>query len=448
MNFDRIRLIVKSPRGQALAWAAGIAVLLMGAQQFVERTTTGQRIYVTSFAVLQEILPNFDPEKRLPIVVVDISAIAGGREPGSETPRKRIAELIKAIASAHPRAIGVDIDFSPNEDGWRDWRTDPSFFDMCVSLGRGPEPVPVFLGAYRARDDGPDVWLGSDLFSPLAADVGANTEPSSKVTFRASTHYLPEDAKPTDTPLKTMSFALAQAYVQGNADHSWPKAPRLLGFISPTWIFERTSPADISIWKRHEGFLLNYSKIDQLHHETLLTTTPTSALEFGPYFAHKIVILGDVAYANDRLVLPDRGVTAGVYAHAVGAYTFAVQPIYEFKLYVRLLLDALAGTPLLLTIFFGPRQRSDGAALAEARAELGEIRIARWSALGVVAAGIVLMATMRVMWLDFALVAAAQLLHPTIQRWIHRRRHGGEPPAEQVAVPSDHPAKPLGTTQE
>jgi len=381
------------------------------------------------------------PGERLPVVVVDIWPIKGGKDIGSTTDRKALRELIGAIAAAHPRAIGVDIDFSPNTDGPADDQ-DQGFFDYCKSFGEKNPPVPIYLGVYRARDDGKDAWLGGQINAPLAADVqikigsdADNDIESSRdgITNRMATWYLPRD-KPKLTPLPTMSFALANSYMLASSNKSWPAPPLLLGVIPIEAVLEHTSLKPNDVKENDRGYLLNFSKIRQLHHETLLTTSAQSATEFAPYLTGKVVILGDAAHAQDHFTPPVGPSSPGVYAHALGAYTLLAEPVYELKPLARVALDFIFTIPLFWMVLRRAGKRSGPTENAHG-VDGGEYRMSLLCAVSVSVLGIILMKTLHIMWLDFMLVALAQLLHPHVQLWIddrHRRRTAYSPTPSEI----------------
>ncbi|WP_080407497.1 CHASE2 domain-containing protein [Burkholderia ubonensis] len=420
MTIGAIRKAMGKTPLRALGWTVVIAFAIWLLQNVLEKTELGKRIELGTFAFLQSVVPDFDPKDRLPVVVVDISGIPGGANVRDITPRDKLRPLIDAIAKAHPAAIAVDIDFSPDEHWWRDPH-DPEFFDFCMDLRAKPTEVPVFLGAFLARDDGQDAWLGSSLFADMAVDVQVGLESSADVTSRAYTHFLSLD-HPNDRPLKTMSYALAEAYIGEKYEHrTWPMAPRLLWLLPIESLVKPLSTKDPAIFGESDGYLINYSKISQIKHETLLTITNESAIEFTKYFEHKMVILGRTE-AADRFSPPGGPPEAGVYAHAVAAYTFAIAPIFELKLPTRISLDLIFTSPLFALILFPARPRENcEPLLAQRLADERENRWAWLSALCVVILGFLLMRTMQIMWLDFILVAAAQIVHPSVKRWIDTR---------------------------
>src|SRR3989442_4773855 len=80
----------------------------------VEWTTFGKHLELMSYNLLQLQLPS----KRVPVTILDISDLEPqvfniDGQTGKATPRESLRGMIAAIAEQEPKAIGVDIDFSP-----------------------------------------------------------------------------------------------------------------------------------------------------------------------------------------------------------------------------------------------------------------------------------------------------------------------------------------------
>src|SRR5207248_1354889 len=83
----------------------------------VEQTALGKQLELAGYNLLQLRLS----AERVPVTVVDTSDlkpqtynIAG--QTGTATPREPLRKMIEAITEQKPKAIGVDIDFSPDEN--------------------------------------------------------------------------------------------------------------------------------------------------------------------------------------------------------------------------------------------------------------------------------------------------------------------------------------------
>jgi hypothetical protein len=73
-------------------------------------------------------------------------------------------ELVDALRAHRAAAIGLDIDFSPDDQGFIDPR-DPQLFDKWTHYGN------VRVGVFRREGDLPAQWLGRTEFSNLAAGI-------------------------------------------------------------------------------------------------------------------------------------------------------------------------------------------------------------------------------------------------------------------------------------
>ncbi len=87
-----------------------------------------------------------------PVAVIDISnlrteAVPGAREVEA-TPRVKLIELIKALLSQQPKAIGIDIDFSP-ESGHYITPSDPVFFEFCLQQRQKRNGIPIYLVCFE-----------------------------------------------------------------------------------------------------------------------------------------------------------------------------------------------------------------------------------------------------------------------------------------------------------
>jgi CHASE2 domain-containing sensor protein len=137
----------------------GLALVLAFANAFYfDRSGLGQRIERMTYEMLQgQLSPNFSTSS-FPVALVDIGNLARNEVDQGEpvTPRESLIDLILAVADQEPRAIGVDIDFSPDAGGYAP--NDFLFFKTCeiVNSAKG---IPVYLGAGRTLAEDPSVWL-------------------------------------------------------------------------------------------------------------------------------------------------------------------------------------------------------------------------------------------------------------------------------------------------
>lgn len=390
-----------------------ITVLLVAAKLLIEKQPIGHRAEILTYEFLQGQLSPFSSGERLPVLVVDINKIPGGKD--LPTPRGPLMKLTDAIANEGAKAIAIDVDFAPGETGWSsaddDPEGDPLFFEYCLKLKR-EKGVPIFLGIYRTRGESSDVWLGLPKYKELAV---AGVAPEKDVS------RMPRwiQAKGVAERLPTLSAALAGAYQE-----SLPGPPKWLA-----WAIELTDDHRHGLERqvgkelRIAETLVNYSKLEQLQHEKLDTITPDSVKEAGERFRGRMVILGDAQHFIDSFVVPGRDrPVGGVYLEASAAYTLAIEPLYEFKHSVRLVLDLVVSMVIILGVA-GIRYRhlKEGEKFPwhkwQSRFIYGTVAV-------VILAGILLVRWWGIMWLDFFLVVFALLLHPSVEGWVDRFRQG------------------------
>jgi hypothetical protein len=160
--------------------------------------------------------------------------------------------------------------------------------------------------------------------------------------------------------------------------------------------------------------LVNYSKLEQIQHESVSTISPASIRDEGAKFSGRMILLGDGTPPSDAFIVPGRTrPIAGVYIQACAAYTLAVEPVYEFNFASRHILDLM----ISLTIILG----MEWIRFRTVKKKPGE-RFHKWSTRFLLIAiififilGILLIRWQNIMWLDFLLVIFALLLHPRIE---------------------------------
>src|SRR6185436_8414697 len=90
---------------------------------------------------------------------------------------------------------------------------------------------------------------------------------------------------------------------------------------------------------------------NQIRDETLPTISAKSIAEAREQFAGRMVLLGDATHSEDYFPVPGHESNVpGVYLLACAAYTLAVEPLFEFNLETRLILDISIALVLILGV--------------------------------------------------------------------------------------------------
>ena len=198
-------------------WALLFTGVLVGLNLLAEKTEFGERLKLLAYNAMQHRLPAVIDKNGLPIAIVDITRLPGTF--GDElTSRKKLTKLIDAIGKAHPRAIGLDIDCSPQyaanvnelpiltED-------EGNFYKFCHDLSTQPhDPVPVFLGVDRTATSASADWLWKPEFAHMAVALRTPTDGRFMM-------WKWIDVKGVEMPLKSISAALAE--VAQSSDKEW-----------------------------------------------------------------------------------------------------------------------------------------------------------------------------------------------------------------------------------
>lgn len=381
-----------------------ISLALILTTAYARTTWWGHQLERLTFEWLERQFDSFASDERLPVQVVDISKISGGK--GHVTSRDILQELLEAIANERPRAIAVDIDFSLDETGWKT-DADPKFFDFCLQLQRS-KGVPIFLGVFGGSTEPSDRWLGVSEYKDLAAAL---------LVIKGDPMRIPRWVHVNDSPdkLPTLAAALANSY-----EPNQPQPPKWL-----RWAIEKDDQGDHGAQREVQNnlhssdILINYSKLEQLQHETISTISAKSVSEAGYYFTDKMIILGDAHdYCDPFVVIGRDEAVPGVFVEAAAAYTLAVDPLYELTAVSRLILDVTIAAFIILGLWLMRRiyvNKRPGPVF-ERKATVFIVL----TMVAVFAFGLILVRVLSVIWLDFVFVGLALLLHPALERKLSR----------------------------
>ncbi len=372
--------------------------ILVSAKLYIEKLPIGHRVELLTYEFLNSQIPAFSPEVEMPVVVLDISQIPGGKS-GNVTSRETLKILINELIKQKARAIAIDIDFSPNDKGWID-KKDPQFFEFC--LEQRQQGTPIFLGVYRTALQKPENWLGSAEFKDLAANIAINTSDTSRMLAWVQNN---EEQK---------LFSLSSSLV--NAAKVSPKTPP--SFIK--FALEEPDHTEIIDTKgevKSAGLLTNYSKLEAIHSQSLSAISPDSIRDLGSRFQNKLVIIGDGKFgeATDTFIIPGRNEPVpGVYLHASAVYTQTIEPFYELKHSSKIIIDLSLGLIILFIITVIRWRNTDKSVDLEKKQK----RFIWIAIISTFVIGIIAVRVLSVLWLDFFLVIFALFLHPTVENGI------------------------------
>jgi CHASE2 domain-containing sensor protein len=372
--------------------------LILAAKVAFEHTEPGRQLELAGYVYLQRHLAADD----VPVQILDISDLgvteihSNGRVYRA-TSRDALQKLIQAIVDQGPRAIGIDIDFSPDANGYLT-PDDPEFFQFCLD-----SDVPILLGVYRTQVLPPEAWLGEQRFEPLGASIIIPNEDTRKLPLTIRT-------SPQFEPGRAMGAALGNVFGEARC--------RIGEFLQQTGVAQRQWNTELGVGGEIVEFPVDYSALDELkRNKTLRTTSPDLVREQGSRFHNKIVLIGRAATGEAKDTFFVAGQTqpiSGVYIHASAAYTIAKAPLYELKWKSRLVIDAIMSGGILLVVI-GIRLRFRKS--ASVRISTSKVQtLLTVIVVGVaIITGVVLVRVTCVLWTDFILALGAVVLHPAIE---------------------------------
>lgn len=388
----------------------------------VERTAPGRWLEFNTYELLHSVMSPFSQEK-LSVVVVDITKLPGGHN--GPTSRKTLRQLVEAIADQKPAAIGVDIDFSPDENGAMTVSDEEDFFNPCELIRKGKRadgrhtiPVPVFLAIDRTLYDPPDNWLPYSEYRDMAVGIRIQAADTRRMPrwFAGPTYGGEGGEFPF---LRSMGEALAEEYSRAH-DIPMPTPPGWMRAAVQRIPLAPDKTESLMVGgeecKLKDGLnagmsLVNMSKLEEIHREVLPMISAEAIRNAGEKFAGRMVIIGD-AEVQDSFSVPGPVLPVqGVLLHACAAYTFAQAPLYEFLPVTRALLDVV-----LSVILFSMFQLFPAHTISHRRIRR---RTHAFIMLGVIIASALLVYWFGILWLDFILITFALAIHPALEERFH-----------------------------
>lgn len=391
--------------GKGLFFMALLALVSVG----LGHTSVGRRVEQFGYDRIQKLLSS----ERIPVAVVDVSALQPvpftiDGETGTATPRATLKDLIQAITAQQPRAIGVDIDFSPDPSGYV-WPRDPEFFQFCLA-----NDVPVFLGVNRNLNLTPDKWLGSEDYQNLAAGM---------IVPKNNTRKMPKwiQISRDSPPGPSLGTAVAGGFQVTQSG--------LSRWLHEHGLVEQVSEKEIGEGMTVGEFPVDYSALPSLiEDKTVSTINPQVIRDQGRMLRDKIVLIGRglVTDEDDRFKVEGfEGEIAGVYIHASAAYTLRNAPLYELTSTGRVGIDLLLSFTVLLGVtlirlYFMNRTNRNVAA------HRVEIMLTALVGIAAFIGGVMFVGQTRLVWSDFVLVLGVLFLHIPLERWLGKGQTGAK----------------------
>ena len=387
-------------------------VLLLAIKLAAEQTLFIKGLQAAAYTWLLGTLPSGNAFAEVP-TVVDVSGLRPiplkDRSLPFYTDRQVLLSLIKAIAAQRPSAIGVDIDFAPDQQGLFNL-DDQHFFRECLKI-RKEMNIPLFLGVERTKNKPSAYWLGNSEFKELAAAVAIPTDNIGRILKWVQAEAGPQAARAerqNEEPerLISMSTALAADYEESAVDRSpWLR-----------WALEHVSERDESGVKIGE-YLVNYSQLDAIRYGTVTTWNPEEIPNYQGRLQRRMVIVGKTAWllASDKFNVPGQSETVvGVYLHACGAWTLKYSRIYQTTHTGRIVLDLFLSAAIILAIA-GIRLYVYARTGVRTGHHLLQWLLTYAMALLSFTVGVLFFWLTRVVWDDFIVALFVLMIHPVVE---------------------------------
>ena len=417
-----------------------LAALLLLLKLPFENSAWNREISLRGYDAVQSALRVSERSAPLPVCVVDISRLPSVAENPfvpdvKATSRPALLAVLRAVTRERPVAVGVDIDFAPDDTlGGFVTPGDPAFFAACAALSR-ETGVPIYLGVARTAALSPESWLGDSVYAPLAASLVVPRQ-NTRLMLRFTQSNL------SAVPCKTLSATLADRYKareRGRAEPVSVPVPAGLAWAATLRAEQIVSPA-----LREEHFAVDYAPLTRLRK----TVVPAASVSGSNTLRGRVVILGDVALpvVSDRFAVGsgDRSVP-GCLLHACAVYTLIAAPLYDLTGAGRAVLDIGLGVSVLVAIAAVRllRVRANAPAREDARhadrlEKRGLVAVAVFALLF----GVVFVGATRVLWDDFLVVIIGLFADKPLEAalthvWQRLRRKNEVSPPEAMSISAE-----------
>lgn len=284
------------------------------------------------------------------VILVDISKLArvdADGNPGGTflpsvpyTSRAGLLQILDRIAACKPKAIGFDIDLSP-EAAMPKGQMD--LIDRCLEL-RAKEKIGVFLGVHRTALGAPQEWLKGADFSPLAAAISVLSD----IPIRPPVFSLAplEIYREGEARLPSMSLALAawaKPEVRAGTRAGFPLT-RIKAYAGASDPRLKVTAYSLDYSQRAIVDLWNHTRLSA---QDLLAPQPPDYIR--SMLEGSIVLVGeaDPELTADKHIVPHhRELIPGIYLHAIGVQSllhpklWRIHPLAEFLLGLGVVMSA------------------------------------------------------------------------------------------------------------
>lgn len=379
----------------AVAIVIAIAVFV---ETLLERTSFAHQLSLASYGFLQEQLS----ASAAGITLIDISALKpqplAGR-PDPVTPRAPLRTIVLAVANHRPKAIAVDIDFSPDERGYVH-PDDPDFMEFCLRL-REASGIPIVLGVGRRSIWPTADWLGDVKYQQLAAAM-----------------IIPNDLRRQPRSIRVaagVTLPSLGAAIVPPAQSTSSGAQFLHNGLRAAGLIAQFSARDREEFTADE-FLVDYSAMPLF--EEFSTISAEGVGSFGSHLEDRIVIIGDGRENNSDMYTVMGASYPGMFLHAAAAYTLMHRPLYEVTHRGRILMTTvLLGLVLVPVAVIGTRARQKRKKLWIEDRLSGALTILLIVG-GCMLGGYVIRST-RILWDGFILAFFGLALHRPVEDLLH-----------------------------
>ena len=372
--------------------ALAISAVLLALNWYVEQRPLGKYFNNFEYALLQQSLisefeaarPLRPKDPQMP-VVIDISSIR--QDKSQPTDRVKLDKLIGRLREMNAAAIGVDIDFSPDDQGRFVNPKDPQFFLKWVGLDN------VRVGVFRREGDEPRRWLGRSEFETLAAGMML-PEADSNYAY----HYTSRiDSTAPAVDLLEMPTALFAILHPG---------------MGPGSVEDRHLIRTVEGGKLLLGeYPIDYSVLDHIQRIPYRDTEDLQQWENA--IARRSVLIGDLSDTEDlRCTAHRQEPVSGVLIHACALATLNRGLLWHVNEATNLLCDLGLIFVIIATTGFVRHIQVFTPRMSGTNAHAMEILVCGCASFAVLTVSMLFIQISHFFWPDFLWLVAGYFLHP------------------------------------